>query len=53
MRTSIKSALIATVVAVTLTGCTNPYDPGQRALGGAAMVQSHFIMAGLPALRLR
>jgi hypothetical protein len=37
MRTSIKSALIATAVAVTLAGCTDPYSPTQRALGGGAI----------------
>ncbi len=35
----VKARSIMTVVAATgmilaLTGCTNPYDPGQRALGG-------------------
>ena len=28
---------IAGVLALSLAGCTNPYDPGQRALGGAAI----------------
>lgn len=28
---------IAALLAAPLAGCTNPYDPGQRALGGAAI----------------
>ena len=34
-----KNALIVPAVALVLgvTSCTNPYDPGQRALGGAAI----------------
>jgi hypothetical protein len=28
---------IAAALAGSLAGCTNPYDPGQRALGGAAI----------------
>jgi hypothetical protein len=27
----------AAALAAALAGCTNPYDPGQRALGGAAI----------------
>jgi hypothetical protein len=37
MRISIRSAVMAMVVAAALTGCTNPNDPGQRALGGGAI----------------
>jgi hypothetical protein len=29
--------LLGLVAATPLAGCTNPYDPGQRALGGAAI----------------
>ncbi len=33
------TALIAAVAGMTLAlgGCTNPYDPGQRALGGGVL----------------
>src|SRR5438874_6302325 len=36
---SMKSALIVPAFALVLglAACTNPYDPGQRALGGAAI----------------
>ena len=36
---SMKNALIVPAVALVLgvASCTNPYDPGQRALGGAAI----------------
>ena len=36
MRT-IRTIVIAASLAAALAGCTNPYDPGQRALGGAAI----------------
>ena len=29
--------VLAIGLAATLVACTNPYDPGQRALGGAAL----------------
>lgn len=29
--------LVAGLLAVAMAGCTDPYDPGQRALGGAAI----------------
>lgn len=32
-----KTLAIVTLVAASLAGCTNPYDPGQRALGGGAI----------------
>ena len=35
-RSSLTAAVIA-AAALGLTACTNPYDPGQRALGGAAI----------------
>jgi hypothetical protein len=34
-RAGLGVAVIASALA--LAGCTNPYDPGQRALGGAAI----------------
>lgn len=37
MRRSIKAALLATGIALALAGCTDPYSPGQRALGGGAL----------------
>jgi hypothetical protein len=30
-------AAVAVVVLLALSACTNPYDPGQRALGGAGI----------------
>ncbi len=30
-------AVVAIGLATSLSACTNPYDPGQRALGGAAI----------------
>jgi hypothetical protein len=35
MKTSL--AVLAVTFALGLGACTNPYDPGQRALGGAAI----------------
>ena len=32
-----KYATFALVLVLTLGGCTNPYDPGQRAVGGALL----------------
>lgn len=37
MRNTIRTLVITAGLAATLAGCTNPYDPGQRALGGAAI----------------
>ena len=37
MRTHIRTILIVAAAAGALAACTNPYDPGQRALGGAAL----------------
>lgn len=33
----IKTLAIATALAASLSACSNPYDPGQRALGGAGL----------------
>ena len=32
-----KLAAVSCCVALALSACSNPYDPGQRALGGAAI----------------
>lgn len=37
MRRSIKAALLATGIALSLAACTDPYNPTQRALGGGAL----------------
>lgn len=37
MNSASKSCLVALALAASLTACTNPYDPGQRAVGGAAI----------------
>lgn len=37
MRKLLLSAAVAAATALSLGACTNPYDPGQRALGGAAI----------------
>ena len=37
MRICTRIAALAVGLAILLAGCTNPYDPGQRALGGAAI----------------
>lgn len=37
MRSRITTVLVVVAVAGILSGCTNPNDPGQRALGGAAI----------------
>ncbi len=34
---TVKKIAIAAALVVALAGCTDPYDPGQRALGGAAI----------------
>jgi hypothetical protein len=34
VRSVILSGALATGLAFGLSGCTNPYDPGQRAIGG-------------------
>ena len=36
MKYSILSGTLVAGLALGLSACTNPYDPGQRALGGAA-----------------
>ncbi len=36
-RTPVLRAALAAAIALGLAACTNPYDPGQRALGGAAI----------------
>ena len=33
----VRNIVIAAALAGSLAACTNPYDPGQRALGGAAI----------------
>ena len=37
MRKLLAPAAVATCLAVGLGGCTNPYDPGQRAVGGGLL----------------
>ena len=37
MRNPIRILAITACLAAPLAACTNPYDPGQRALGGAAI----------------
>ncbi len=37
MRTSVRTLIVVAAAASVLAGCTNPRDPGQRALGGAAI----------------
>jgi hypothetical protein len=37
MRTGVLSGALAAALVLGLSSCTNPYDPGQRALGGAAL----------------
>jgi len=37
VKSPMKTGLVAIALAASLTACTNPYDPGQRALGGAAI----------------
>ena len=37
MKTLLLSGALAGGLALGLTACTNPYDPGQRALGGATI----------------
>ena len=37
MRHLAKTLLLASCVALPLAGCTNPYDPAQRTVGGAAL----------------
>lgn len=37
MQRSLKAALLATGLALSLAACTDPYNPGQRALGGGAL----------------
>lgn len=37
MRMRIGYLVLGLAVMAPLAGCTNPYDPGQRALGGAAI----------------
>ena len=34
---TIKRIAVAVALAAALAGCTDPYSPGQRALGGAAI----------------
>jgi hypothetical protein len=34
---TIRTIALATALAATLAGCSNPYDPGQRALAGGAI----------------
>ena len=33
----LRSVALAGALAASLTACSNPYDPGQRALGGGAL----------------
>ena len=37
MKSSFVAGAAVLAMAMGLTACTNPYDPGQRALGGAAI----------------
>jgi hypothetical protein len=37
MKRSIASGVIAAGLLLALAGCTNPYDPGQRAVGGGLL----------------
>jgi hypothetical protein len=37
MRKSLQTLVLVTAAACAISGCANTYDPGQRALGGAAM----------------
>lgn len=37
MATRLRTAMLAGVLALGVTACTNPYDPNQRALGGAGI----------------
>ena len=37
MKRSFATGAAMLVLATGLAGCTNPYDPGQRAVGGAAI----------------
>src|SRR5438045_7923058 len=37
MKRSVASGVIAASLLLVLAGCTNPYDPGQRAVGGGLL----------------
>jgi predicted lipid-binding transport protein (Tim44 family) len=37
MRKSIQTLIVVAIAAGAVCGCANTYDPGQRALGGAAI----------------
>ena len=47
MKKLIYSCAFAVGLAMGLSGCTDPYDPGQRAIGGGGSVQARELRSGV------